>query len=84
MYQVKRTAHSLFVPIRKHSYHVWTWGAPSAEKPPLFLVHGWMDVGASYQFVVDALSDAFMQGRQVIAPDWRGYGLTTGPATDKK
>jgi pimeloyl-ACP methyl ester carboxylesterase len=41
-----------------------------------------MDVAASYQFVVDALSDAFMQGRQVIAPDWRGYGLTTGPATD--
>ena len=41
-----------------------------------------MDVAASYQFVVDALSDAFMRGRQVIAPDWRGYGLTTGPETD--
>ena len=82
MYQVKRTARSLFVPIRKHSYHVWTWGEPSSEKPPLFLVHGWMDVGASYQFVVDALSDAFAQGRHIIAPDWRGYGLTSGPATD--
>lgn len=46
------------------------------------MVHGWMDVGASYQFVVDALSDDFMRGRQIIAPDWRGYGLTEGPAVD--
>ena len=82
MYQVIRSSRSEFVPIRKHHYHVWTWGEPSPEQPPLVLVHGWMDVAASYQFVVDALSDAFMQGRQVIAPDWRGYGLTTGPDTD--
>jgi len=82
MYQVKRASRSEFVPIRKHNYHVWTWGEPDPQLPPLVMVHGWMDVAASYQFVVDALSDAFMQGRQVIAPDWRGYGLTTGPATD--
>ena len=37
-----------------------------------------MDVGASYQFMVDALSDAFAQGRRIIAPDWRGFGLTPG------
>ena len=42
------------------------------------MVHGWMDVGASFQFVVDAMQT----GRHIIAPDWRGYGLTTGPATD--
>jgi len=36
------------------------------------MVHGWMDVGASYQFVVDA----FEHDHYVIAPDWRGYGLT--------
>lgn len=82
MYQVRRPARSLFVPIRKHQYHVWTWGEPSATLPPLVVVHGWMDVGASWQFFVDALSEAFFQGRQIIAPDWRGYGLTTGPATD--
>jgi hypothetical protein len=35
--------------------------------PPLVMVHGWMDVAASYQFVVDALSQAFA-GRQIIAP----------------
>jgi pimeloyl-ACP methyl ester carboxylesterase len=42
------------------------------------MVHGWMDVGASFQFVVDALAE----DRHVIAPDWRGFGLTTGPEVD--
>ena len=39
---------------------------------PLVLLHGWMDVSASFQFVVDALQGE----RFVIAPDWRGFGLT--------
>lgn len=59
------------------------WESPSGANPalpPLVLVHGWMDVAASYQFMVDALSDAFAQGRTIIAPDWRGFGLTgSGP-----
>jgi pimeloyl-ACP methyl ester carboxylesterase len=38
-----------------------------------------MDVSASYQFVVDAFSQAFAQGRRIIAPDWRGFGLTAPP-----
>jgi pimeloyl-ACP methyl ester carboxylesterase len=41
-----------------------------------------MDVAASYQFMVDALSEAFVQQRSIIAFDWRGYGLTESPATD--
>jgi pimeloyl-ACP methyl ester carboxylesterase len=78
MYKEKRGAQSTFVPIRGLSYHVrqWTLGAVQPELPPLVLVHGWMDVGASYQFMVDALSEDFMRGRRVIAPDWRGFGLT--------
>jgi pimeloyl-ACP methyl ester carboxylesterase len=35
-------------------------------------------VGASYQFVVDA----FARDHYVIAPDWRGYGLTQSPDAD--
>jgi pimeloyl-ACP methyl ester carboxylesterase len=42
------------------------------------MVHGWMDVAASWQFVVDA----FKQDHWVIAPDWRGYGLTESPPAD--
>jgi pimeloyl-ACP methyl ester carboxylesterase len=48
--------------------------------PPLVLLHGWMDVAASYQFMVDALTDAFTTGRTIIAPDWRGFGLSKSVA----
>ena len=41
-----------------------------------------MDVAASWQFMVDSFSEAFFQSRRILAADWRGYGLTTGPATD--
>lgn len=78
MYQPKRASHSEFVPIRNLKYHVRTWGQPAPGKVPLVMVHGWMDVAASYQFVVDA----FARDHYVIAPDWRGYGLTELPQTD--
>ena len=45
-----------------------TWGDP--QSPPLFLLHGWMDVGASFQFLVDALERDWY----AIAPDLRGFG----------
>ncbi|MDP3171060.1 MAG: alpha/beta hydrolase [Polaromonas sp.] len=81
MYKEKRFSRSELVPIRGIEYHVRHWGESSSSLPPLVLVHGWMDVSASYQFVVDALSEAFVQGRSIIAPDWRGYGKTgTGGA----
>ena len=83
MYKEKRSSRSEFVPIRGLSYHMRIWESASGANPalpPLVLVHGWMDVAASYQFMVDALSDAFAQGRTIIAPDWRGFGLTgSGP-----
>jgi pimeloyl-ACP methyl ester carboxylesterase len=78
MYQPKRASRSEFVPIRNLRYHVRLWGEPVAGEPPLVMVHGWMDVAASWQFVVDA----FARDRFVIAPDWRGYGLTELPHTD--
>jgi pimeloyl-ACP methyl ester carboxylesterase len=78
MYQVKRVFHSEFVAIRNLQYHVLVWGEPAPDKTPLVLVHGWMDVAASYQFVVDALSDQ----HYVIAPDWRGYGQSTSGGAD--
>lgn len=78
MYQAKRVARSEFVPIRTLDYHVLVWGEPAPEKVPLVMVHGWMDVAASYQFVVDA----FARDHYVIAPDWRGYGLTRPAGAD--
>lgn len=48
--------------------HVRCWGDPA--DPPLVLLHGWMDVSASFQFMVDALRGRWF----AIAPDWRGFG----------
>jgi pimeloyl-ACP methyl ester carboxylesterase len=78
MYQPRRPSRNEFVPIRNLKYHVLLWGEPAPGKTPLVMVHGWMDVAASWQFVVDA----FAHDHYVIAADWRGYGLTQSPDAD--
>ena len=79
-YQPQRASRSRFVPVRGLDYHLLSWGEPQGT-PALVLVHGWMDVAASFQFVVDALEATALAGRWVIAPDWRGFGLTRVPST---
>ena len=83
MYQVKRHSTSHFVPLRGHNYHVQEWGNAQSQLPPLVLAHGWMDVAASWQFMVDSFSPHFFEQRRILAADWRGYGLTQGPATEE-
>ena len=78
MYQAQRISRSDYVPLRNLQYHVRVWGTPAPDKTPLVLLHGWMDVAASYQFVVDALH----HDHYIIAPDWRGFGLTTTVEAD--
>jgi pimeloyl-ACP methyl ester carboxylesterase len=78
MYQVKRPPSSRFVPVRTLRYHVLSWGEHRPGATPLVLLHGWMDVAASFQFVVDALK----HDRPIIAPDWRGFGLTASGGAD--
>ena len=65
-----RQGESEFHQIRGLRYHVRRWR--SAGAPKMVLLHGWMDVSASFQFMVDALKGDW----DVYAPDWRGYGLT--------
>ncbi len=65
-----KASRSEFLDIRGLRYHLRIWGNESA--PKLFLLHGWMDVSASFQFVVDELRHDW----HVIAPDWRGFGLS--------
>ena len=84
-YAPRRISQSLFVPLRGLRLHLHSWGdasLASAERPPLFMMHGWMDVGASFQFVVDALTQAEGFERWVMAPDWRGFGLSESPNAD--
>ncbi|MES2325574.1 MAG: alpha/beta hydrolase [Pseudomonadota bacterium] len=69
-------SRSEFLAVRGLRYHVRHWGREGA--PKIFMVHGWMDVAASFQFVVDALQGDW----HVIAPDWRGFGLTEFTQSD--
>lgn len=70
MLPVRVPPRSSFVDVRGTAYHVLEWGDPAA--PPLVLLHGWMDVAASFQFLVDALTGRW----RVVAPDWQGFGRT--------
>ena len=60
--------------MRGIDYHVNEWGDPSNRL--LLMLHGWGDAGSTFQFVVDELTADWF----VIAPDWRGFGRTTGRA----
>jgi pimeloyl-ACP methyl ester carboxylesterase len=66
--QALKPSTSRFVDVRGMRHHVMTWGDPRA--PRVFMLHGWMDVAASFQFLVDALARDW----HVIAPDLRGFG----------
>ena len=66
-------SRSTYLDVRGLRYHVREWGEPGA--PILFLFHGWMDVSASFQFLVDALRERW----HIVAPDWRGYGESARP-----
>ena len=64
--------------VRGLRYHILEWGDQrmvTPDRPALVMAHGWMDVGASFQFVVDELPS----DRYAIALDWRGFGLTESP-----
>jgi pimeloyl-ACP methyl ester carboxylesterase len=71
-----RDSESRFLEIRALRYHLRHWPGDPARR--MVLLHGWMDVSASFQFVVDALT----QDWDVYAPDWRGYGLTDWGRSD--
>jgi len=65
-----KPSRSRFLTVRGLRYHLREWGESGA--PLLVLLHGWMDVSASFQIVVDA----FDRKWHVVAPDWRGFGLS--------
>jgi len=63
-----KSSYSEFVVLNGVRYHIRRWGQPDA--PMLFMLHGWMDMSATHQFVVDA----FSQEWNIVAPDWSGFG----------
>ena len=66
-YRPRRLPVSLQRELRGARHHLTVW---PGEDPPIVLLHGFMDCGATYQFVVDELATR----RTLVAPDWRGFG----------
>jgi pimeloyl-ACP methyl ester carboxylesterase len=54
--------------IRGLEHHFTCWGA--ADGSPIVLLHGWLDTGETFQFLVDEMADRW----SFVAPDWRGFG----------
>ncbi len=56
--------------------HLTRWGPePSEYMLPVFLLHGWLDAGATFQFLVDAMRRDW----PLVALDWRGFGRSEWP-----
>jgi pimeloyl-ACP methyl ester carboxylesterase len=67
-YAPRRAPRHQFLQVRGIRHRLTCWGP--AEAPPIVLLHGWLDTGATWQFLVDCLPD----GWAFVAPDWRGFG----------
>ncbi len=75
-----KESHSDFITVRGLKLHCHRWGP--AQAPIVVMQHGFQDVGASWQFTVDALQARFGDRWQIIAPDLRGYGLSDWSGAD--
>ena len=71
-YRMLRLPQSLRLDVRGAGHHCSRWAghraAPGAA--PVLLLHGYLDCGATFQFLADALEPS----RHLLAPDWRGFG----------
>ena len=64
------------VRVRGLDLHLTRWGPPPAgSTAPVFLLHGWLDCGETFQFMVDSLNADW----PLVAPDWRGFGRSEWP-----
>jgi pimeloyl-ACP methyl ester carboxylesterase len=84
-YEPRRAAKSITLNVRGLRCAVQTWGdaaLATPEQPLLLMMHGWMDLGASFQFAVDALLAREGAQRFIAAPDWRGFGGSDSTGAD--
>lgn len=61
------------VTVRGLRHRLTWWGERSAS--PVVLLHGWMDTGDTWQYLVDRLPPDW----SCVAPDWRGFGGSEWP-----
>jgi len=72
-YVVRRGVQLETLAVRALGFQLYRW--PGADHPPIVLLHGWGDSGATWQFLVDHLP----QRRSLLAFDARGFGRTQWP-----
>lgn len=77
-YRPRRPPRSRIETLRGLKAHAWCWDGDEAQ-PLRVLLHGWMDLAASFQFLVDALPEG---GPPLVALDWRGYGQSSPSGAD--
>jgi pimeloyl-ACP methyl ester carboxylesterase len=75
-YQALRQPRHEKLRVRGLEMHLTRWGPePTIYAPPVFMLHGWLDAGDTFQFMVDALQKDW----PIVAPDWRGFGRSEWP-----
>lgn len=70
-YEISKPSIATSIKFFEHDIFVRRW--PNEKAPALYLLHGWMDVSASFQFIVDNLSKEW----DIYAPDWPGFGKSS-------
>lgn len=67
----RRPSEVRFLTVRGRQQAVRIWeGAANART--VLCLHGWMDASITFQFLAEALGEQW----RLVAPDWRGFGLT--------
>jgi pimeloyl-ACP methyl ester carboxylesterase len=62
--------------VRSLDTHLTRWGPPAlAGESPVVMLHGWLDTGGTFQFLVDS----FKKEWPCVALDWRGFGRSEWP-----
>jgi pimeloyl-ACP methyl ester carboxylesterase len=75
-YQPLRQPRHEMLRVRGLDLHLTRWGPePSESASPIFLLHGWLDAGETFQFMVDAMQRDW----PLVALDWRGFGRSEWP-----
>ncbi|HEX7416547.1 MAG TPA: alpha/beta hydrolase [Steroidobacteraceae bacterium] len=69
-YVARRAPRHEAIDVRGLTYRVTRWGPPQAQ--PVVLLHGFLDSGETWQFLVDELPQSWA----FAAPDWRGFGAS--------
>ena len=67
-YEPRRVPWQEEIQVRGLRHRLTWWGERTSN--PTVLLHGYLDCGATWQFLVDHLPSSWT----MVAPDWRGFG----------